>query len=68
LQHGLAVSDLNDAELGTAIEHLSRRILDGDVDACRLQQARLIAEAELHVLRVRTARIRMIEAAARGLD
>jgi len=67
LRHGLSVSILDDdLKLSVAAERLACRLLDAGGNASLLRHARLLAQAELEVLRVRATRIALIKALAEG--
>jgi hypothetical protein len=69
LRHGLSVSILDDdPEVSVAAERLACRLLDAGGNASLLRHARLVAQAELEILRVRAARIALIKTLAQGLD
>jgi hypothetical protein len=58
----------DDPKLSVAAERLACRLLDAGGNASLLRHARLVAQAELEVLRVRATRIALIKALAEGLD
>jgi hypothetical protein len=60
-RHGLAVSVLTDPILTAQIEKMARRIVGEIDDPHLLGLARLIAEAEVDLLRVRRIKSRMVE-------
>ena len=60
-RRGLAVSVLNDPELSAEVERLARAIVGKRNGPYELVQARIIAEAEFDLLRVRAMRIKMID-------
>jgi hypothetical protein len=60
-KHGLAVPITNDQRWAHRIESLTLEIADDDNDRLRMEEARIIAEAELDLVRVRTARARLLE-------
>lgn len=59
-KHGLAVPITNDQTWGQRIESLASEIAGNDADPLRWEQARIIAEAELELTRVATARTRLL--------
>lgn len=65
LRHGLAIAVARDAAGSLEIERLSRVITGGRRDPVLLYHARIAAEAELEILRVRAARAALINEAAR---
>jgi hypothetical protein len=64
-RHGLAVSVLNDPAISTEVERLARAIVGKRGEPYELLQARIVAEAEFELLRVRTTRAKMIDSAGR---
>src|SRR3989442_9953891 len=62
-RHGLAVSVLNDPAISSEVERLARAIVGKRSDPYELVQARIVAEAEFDLLRVRSTRVNMIDAA-----
>ena len=69
-KHGLAVGVLNDAVISTEVEQLARRIAGKRGGSKEFTAARVIAEAEFALLRVRAARTKALEAmaTAHGLE
>jgi hypothetical protein len=69
-KHGLAVGILNDAVISTEVERLARRIAGNRGGSKEFAAARVIAEAEFALLRVRAARTKALEAmaTAHGLE
>src|SRR6266702_7444499 len=69
-RHGLAVSVLGDPAISAEVERLARTIVGKRNAPYELIQARIIAEAEFDLLRVRSTRVNMIDAtaAAKGLS
>src|SRR6266705_691509 len=66
-RQGLAVSVLNDPAVSAEVERLARAIVGKRSDPYELLQARIIAEAEFDLLRVRTTRANMIDSVAENL-
>jgi hypothetical protein len=60
-RHGLAVSVLNDPAISAEVEELARAIAGKQGAAYQLAQARLVAEAEFDLLRVRATRVKTID-------
>ena len=60
-KHGLAVPITNDQTWAQRIEFLAIEIAGNDADPLRLEEARIIAEAELDLVRVGAARTRLLE-------
>ncbi len=67
-RHGLAVSVLKDPAISAEVERLARAIVVKRSAPYELLQARIIAEAEFDLLRVRRARTKMIDSAAENLN
>jgi hypothetical protein len=67
-RHGLAVSVLSDPAISAEVNRLARAIVGKRSDPYELLQARIIAEAEFDLLRVRMARTKMIDSAAEDLN
>jgi hypothetical protein len=68
IRHGLARSVLADPSLSPEVERLAR-LLAGERDSAdQLEAARLAAEAELEIIRVRTARASFINVSAAHLE
>jgi hypothetical protein len=63
-KHGLAVSVLNDPVISREVERLARSIVGKRSDAYELAQARIVAEAEFDLLRVRSTSVNIIDATA----
>ena len=60
LRHGLAISLASLPEKTLEIEQLARTVAGEDAKPARLHYARIAAEAELELLRVRAARVALI--------
>jgi hypothetical protein len=67
-KHGLAVRFLNDPAISAKVEQLARSIAGKRSQPYELMQARIIAEAELDVIRVRAIRATIINSAAESLS
>jgi hypothetical protein len=67
LRHGLAVSVLKDFAMSAEVERLAHAIMRQAGALVRLDQARIIAEAELELSRVRATRIALVQAKERDL-
>jgi hypothetical protein len=65
LRHGLAIAVARDAAASLEVERLSTVITGGRRDPVLLYHARIAAEAELEILRVRAARAALINDTAR---
>ena len=65
-RHGLTVSVLNDPAIAAEVEQLAGAIVGRRSAPSELVQARIIAEAEFDLLRVRAMRVKMIESMAAG--
>src|SRR5438105_2280809 len=63
-QHGLAVSVLDDPAISVEVERLVRTIVGKRRAPYELVQARIIAEAELDLLRIRAMRAKIIDSMA----
>ena len=57
LRHGLAVSISNDPAMSAEAERLAKVIAGVNASSARLAQARIIADAELDLLRIRHAQV-----------
>jgi hypothetical protein len=62
-KHGLAVRVLNDPAISAEVEQVAQSIVDKRRDPYELMQARIIAEAEFDIIRVRAVRAKIITAA-----
>ena len=60
LAHGLAVSVLLDPARSAQVESLARAIAGDSTDNARLSQARIIAEAEIDLDRIQSAKITLM--------
>jgi hypothetical protein len=60
-KHGLAVPITNDQTWLQKIESLALEIAGDDADHWRLEEARILAEATLDIVRVRAARTRLLD-------
>jgi hypothetical protein len=60
LRHGLAASLLDEPAMCAKVEALARAIAGAGADTARLNQARIIAEAEFDLVRIQEAKVRMI--------
>jgi hypothetical protein len=60
LQHGLSVSVLNEPSMCTKVEMLARVIAGADADDAQLSQARIIAEAQIDLVRIRDAKVALM--------
>jgi len=67
-RHGLAVSVLSDPTISAEVKRLARAIVGKRSDPYELLQARIIAEAEFDLLRVRATRANMIDSVAENLS
>jgi hypothetical protein len=56
LRHGLAAANLRDSGIATEVDRLATAIAGEHADAAQREQALIIAESELTLLRVRAAR------------
>ena len=65
LRHGLAVSIASDPQMSAEAKRLSRMIVGTDDDPERLYYARIAAEAEIEILRIRKVRTQLIDSQAR---
>src|SRR5262249_2601905 len=65
-KHGLAISVLSDPTISAEVDRLARSIVGKRRDPYELAQARIIAEAEFDILRIRATRAKMIRSAAKG--
>jgi hypothetical protein len=75
LQHGLSVSVLNEPAMCSEVETLARALAGDGADDAQLAHARIIAEAQLDLARIQTAKITIMnshlmeaKAAIRGDD
>jgi hypothetical protein len=64
LRHGLAVSIASDPELSAEAECLARLMVLDDDDPSRLHYARIAADAEIEILRVRKVRTQLLSGSA----
>jgi hypothetical protein len=64
-RHGLAVGIAHDPKLSANAERLAQKIMGADNDSHRLRYARIAAEAEIDLQRVRKARTQLINMLAR---
>jgi hypothetical protein len=60
-RHGLSLGITSNAAFAKQLEKLARRIAGGDEDARILDRARVAAQAELDLARIRRAKIALIE-------
>jgi len=65
-RHGLAISILSDPAIAAEVERLARVMVGKRTDPCGLAQAHIIAEAEFDLLRIRSTRVKMINAMAKN--
>ncbi len=65
-KHGLAVSILDDPAISAEVERLARSLVGKRRDLYELAQARIVAEAEFDILRIRAMRVKMIDSAAKS--
>ena len=63
-KHGLAINVLSDPAISAEVDRLARSIIGKRREPYELAQARIVAEAEFDVLRIRAMRVKMIDAAA----
>ncbi len=66
LRHGLAISVRNEPALCAEIETLARAIAGNGADNFQLSQARIIATAQLDLLRVHGAKVSLMNSKAGG--
>ena len=66
LRHGLAVSVLNEPAMCAEVETLARAIAGSGADNFQLSQARIIATAQLDLLRVHSAKASLMNLKAGG--
>jgi hypothetical protein len=59
-RHGLSIPVLNDVGWSLQIDELARRIADGTTDPLALEQAKLVAEAQVDLMRIRAYRTRFL--------
>jgi hypothetical protein len=62
-KHGLAVRVLHDPAISAEVERLARSIAGKRCEAYKLTQARIIAEAQFDVFRIRAIRAKIINSA-----
>jgi hypothetical protein len=67
LRHGLAAAALRDPEIDSQIERLAKALVREARDATPREQALVIAESEITLLRVRAARINIFEQVLSGM-
>jgi hypothetical protein len=60
LRHGLAVSVIDEPAMCTEVEALARAIAGNSADSFQLSQARIIAGAQLDLLRVHSAKVALM--------
>jgi hypothetical protein len=60
LRHGLAVSVIDEPAMSTEVEALARAIAGKGADSFQLSQARIIAAAQLDLLRVHSAKVALM--------
>jgi hypothetical protein len=63
-KHGLALSVRNDPAISREVERLAQSIVGKRSDPYELAQARIVAEAEFDLLRVRSTSVNIIDATA----
>src|SRR5262249_40318030 len=61
LRHGLAAAILNAPGIPAETNRLAQAICGSEADPAQREQAQIIAECELQLLRVRAARVRIFE-------
>ena len=61
LRHGLAAATLRDAGIAAEVDRLATAIAGENADAVQREQALIIAESELSLLRVRAVRTNILE-------
>jgi hypothetical protein len=61
LRHGLAAATLRDSGIATEVDRLATAIAGENADAVHREQALIIAESELSLLRVRAVRTNILE-------
>ena len=61
LRHGLAAATLRDAGIAAEVDRLATAVGGENADAAQREQALIIAESELTLLRVRAARTRIFQ-------
>jgi hypothetical protein len=66
LRHGLAISVLNEPAICAEIETLARAIAGNGADNFQLSQARIIATAQLDLLRVHSAKVALMNSKIGG--
>jgi hypothetical protein len=60
LRHGLAVSVLNESKLCAQVEALAHSIAGNGADNFRLNQARIVAEAQVDLARIQDAKVTLM--------
>ncbi len=65
-KHGLAINVLSDPAISAEVDRLARSIIGKRREPYELAQARIVAEAEFDVLRIRAMRVKMIDSAAKS--
>jgi hypothetical protein len=66
LRHGLAAATLRDSGIATEVDRLATAIAGEHADAAQREQALIIAESELTLLRVRAARTSIFQQLTTG--
>jgi hypothetical protein len=66
LRHGLAAAIVNAPGMPAEINHLAQAICGSDAGPAQREQAQIIAECELLLLRVRAARVKIFEEISRS--
>jgi len=61
LRHGLAAATLRDSGIAAEVDRLATAIAGENADAVQREQALIIAESELSLLRVRAVRTNILE-------
>jgi hypothetical protein len=61
LRHGLAATTVNGPGIPAETDHLAQAICGSDTGPAQREQAQIIAECELLLLRVRAARVKIFE-------
>jgi hypothetical protein len=67
LRHGLSVSVLNEPKMCLEVEKLARAIAGAGADGVQLNNARMIAEAQLDLVRIRSAKVAIMNSLIRML-
>jgi hypothetical protein len=67
LRHGLAAATLRDSGIAAEVDRLATAIAGENVDAVQREQALIIAESELSLLRVRAVRTNILEQMANAV-